>query len=746
MSTPPTRRTRKTTDFTDFFRAGHSSARQAQSDTENYFSSSTLDVPGESSSTKKKTKIPFLGRTRKKSTHSTASSHGVPCASRSVRESADVSTRTLSTDQRPNTLREESAAASRLPQVTVKPPPVKSAISLGSKFAAHFTPTKSRKPPPLSVARSSPTPSIHTGGTLSPPFASPRAASFDSGSSGTSQNRSTTPRPAQPSITVSFSPDSVEEYKDLFTLPKNKTPTTSSSIPQALSRSPSTRRPEGNSDATPRSTPPLDPPFRSAESHDSRTSRSQGYPGEEKQLTSSLSRLRQPSNNSSVSKRADHSPLDRSKSMVHRREVGIPGIVRPSATPAQLYATATRTPLPAAELQAASARRTRTVSAVAERRSGPPTMPLPLPPAPDTPPPSPPVSVPPSPQIAFQTPSTANTPKPLLRPRANTISIVSNGQGGLSNGTSEATSRLQSLIKTQPKDFDVHSATPQQLKAALVARNRQYDELSTYLLKVTEAHDAEVASLEKKVYALEKEAARKDKEIKGLTWLVNNHRGPPVSSSASTASRIQSSLESDQESAGASSPSGASSNIRRYQYTDDSGAESHATSGAESPTSGAESLPSLRGKRVKRPFTLGESSYNLYRATMGKRATEAKVSSDQATTTATPNKRSSAASLSPSTASSSSLLPSSPSSTTVSSLSAIPETTLRFSGDTSDKGDLGSRTSSRISTSSTISSSSSNYASNLKRSRPPSIAQVLEKSEKLAVMDEVLELRPPGIA
>lgn len=89
----PARRLRtKTSDITDFFRVGHSATqlRPVQNDLSTS-SSMTLEVPsadeGSGLTKKRTTRIPFLGRTRKKSNQSAASS---PYASTGARDSMDV--------------------------------------------------------------------------------------------------------------------------------------------------------------------------------------------------------------------------------------------------------------------------------------------------------------------------------------------------------------------------------------------------------------------------------------------------------------------------------------------------------------------------------------------------------------------------------------------------------------------------------------------------------------------------------
>jgi hypothetical protein len=86
----------------------------------------------------------------------------------------------------------------KLPPVNVSPP------SLASKFAAHFTSSKSK----YSSTQGEPSPNLANNRlTLTPPLPGPcRSNSLDSARSSGSGARSATPRPKRPTITVSLSP------------------------------------------------------------------------------------------------------------------------------------------------------------------------------------------------------------------------------------------------------------------------------------------------------------------------------------------------------------------------------------------------------------------------------------------------------------------------------------------------------------------------------------------------------------
>jgi hypothetical protein len=77
------------------------------------------------------------------------------------------------------------------------------------------------------------------------------------------------------------------------------------------------------------------------------------------------------------------------------------------------------------------------------------------------------------------------------------------------------------------KPLDVDNASVEELQDALKLRNLQYDELASFVLKMTEAHVAEVAMLEKKISTLTKDALKREKQIKGFTILLSDEESSP---------------------------------------------------------------------------------------------------------------------------------------------------------------------------------------------------------------------------
>jgi hypothetical protein len=385
-------------------------------------------------------------------------------------------------------------------------------------------------------------------------------------------------------------------------------------------------------------------------------------------------------------------------------------------------------------------------------------MPLPLPPTPN-----PSSSSFPGFQGTQTIKKESTSAKATVRPRAHTIGAVVNLSTPLAPLAQPAANKqtpptiTATPSKAEAEALDIENASVDELREALKLRNLQYDELASFILKMTESHIAEVTALEKKISTLTKDALKREKQIKGFTLLLSDeessHYPKPLPPGILNQSRFASSMESDPD---RSTSQGAS---RKFSYQSDSGAESHATSGAESlrasGASGSESMSSMiRNKRLRRPYPLGDQAYAASRTGTALRPSRLPpgVGSVDKGSSDFPHsnpKRSSVSSISGSPSSStSSLLPPSPS-ITMSSLSAIPEgptATLRLPRyDISDQQEerRALRASHRASTSSLTSSStavSSSYSANIKRSRPPSIAQVLEKTPN---MDDVLEkLRP----
>ena len=103
--------------------------------------------------------------------------------------------------------------------IEIQPPPLSLTLppkphpkSIGSKLQVVATFGRSRLPKPSRTEPLAAQPSAFSVSTSRP-------TSYESGSSCASWPRSSTPRPSQPLITVSLSPNDLSEYKNLFTRP-----------------------------------------------------------------------------------------------------------------------------------------------------------------------------------------------------------------------------------------------------------------------------------------------------------------------------------------------------------------------------------------------------------------------------------------------------------------------------------------------------------------------------------------------
>ncbi|KAJ7477188.1 hypothetical protein B0H11DRAFT_2030155 [Mycena galericulata] len=766
MASPLRLRT-KTSDITDFFRTGNSSRPHA-ADADEPSSPTFLSEP-ESPVKKRSSKIPFLGRQRKKSTHSDAST-SASSAGPSIRQSdSDAPPRSRNAEPRPvvpTIPLPDDVSERALPPL---PPKNSPSPSLGSKLAAHFAPSRTKllNLSPRKPARSSS--NEHTSDTLSSPaIPSSRATSMESDSS---ENRSATPRPTHPTITVSLPPDNLEGYENMFTLP---TSTPDAEDPQLT--------PTLN---TPLRFPTPQPSESPVRPHDTDTTvkrRSSRSTTEERSSSRSSRISRKHVGSAFKHLEVDSTDAEDSEAvMSDSPKPSAPMNVGPTPTAEKRRTLAT---MPYTFSEKASQPRS-IMKHPSDRPVRPPAFP---PPPPPTNPPSSALPVIPS----SQTTTSRNTNGSLLpmgssprRQRAQTLSAVPSSPITLSpppaslsavqsrrmtKSTGEGSSPAALLAKrvseetSGKENFDMEKASIEQLRQALALRNQQFDELASYLLKITEAHVAEKHELLKKVAMLEQEATRRENEIKGLTWLVTNNTRPGSSGSigllSNTASKSTSALELENTADKRSSGVKPTPSFNHSNPSEDSGTESHQTaSGAEdsyresgpesmrgSGTSGGESSSSSGMRKVKRNHTLMTSFYRS--SARGSRPEAAPPTTPQYMSSPS-TKRSSLSSFGTSSSSSTSSLSLSTltPATTVISLSSIPEAAapaarskdpvvaaaiLATENQREKEERRASRASNRLSASSvTTSSASASYSANLKRARPPSIAQVLAQSPKM---------------
>ncbi|KAF9530595.1 hypothetical protein CPB83DRAFT_892559 [Crepidotus variabilis] len=747
--TPAQRLRTKTSDITDFFRGGGQSSTQSRRDSTG---PTSLEVPpsdNEGGTGKKKiTRIPLFGRTRKISTASTSSSPYTSTSNvRPSSETAALSSRAPSSD------RERRPSEPTITQTfgTSKLPSSSSTFS--SKLAARFNPSQSKKRPvtssgPVSAVASSSRTSLLSPTTgLTPPNPRP---SFESGSTAGSKARSTTPRPTRPMITVSTT-DNMDEFKDLFTQEISKPST--NKIPKQVSSVSSD--PEKSLKFSPPPSPIIFAPGPSSYKRGQTPAsalaaavRDRQAAHERHSSTSSKSSRKTPDSDkgSSSDKHEGRStprlssPRESPRLIVIDKEKGLP---QPTQRRPSLVAVGSNQ-LP--DNQSASLRsRNKPVNGA---RSRPPSIPLPQLPPTASSVPLPSSEYPPSPNVDQTDFSETESRK--SRSRANTIASIPDlptvpPSPSLPENSFDLKLPVDIHSFVGDEFFDIDTASPGQLRRALRTRNQNFDDLAALLLKKEEEWLMERKTLEKKVSSLQRDLVRRESEITGLKLIISDEdilqRPKPLPPGILNHSRLSPLVTAVQDSDQDTYSSPSSPPARRLQYGSDSGAESHRASGG----SGNESTGShLRTKKIQRFATGNELKYSgstrrspryppgLHEKSLPETPQTKRISLMSTTSSAS--------------SSSSSLLPPSPS-ITMSSLSAIPEgntTNARVSGVSSDSEDRRAvRAAHRISTSSMTSSStaaSSSYSSNFKRSRPPSIAQVLDKTPN--VESALDKLRP----
>ncbi|KAJ3851712.1 hypothetical protein EV368DRAFT_65523 [Lentinula lateritia] len=845
-STPTKRLQLKTSDLTDFFRgssSGPSSTPSTGSSSEpplpvpedNHLSSSSA-----SPSKKRSSRIPFIGRSRKKSIHSDAD---VDTSLSDATKESRASVATAGSNYR--SVPEQHSTS--LPHASTSQQSLKTAAtstSFGSKIAAHFVPSKgglrlqSRKSQ-RSAKKSHEELFDYTSDSLVPPSLGARSPSIESNISRIS--RSTTPRASQaqeelrpqPTITVSRPPvddlDNMEQYNDLFTKPRHivkSVPIDTGSMGTYLSRSSLHKDTSPLSGPAPHTTSMLaHAPASSAittQTADDTTASSIRRKGSKVQKlsrssagdsnrasfsgtsVSSFSALSSRRNaNFDLQQGIDIDTADESEAMSEAMSI------RSAMSMPISFRSVTALDKHRSLISSHSVRgTTKSKSSRITLPSKPPSIPLPATPSSDD------ISSLSQKQAFRQRAHTiasgrnssvpersSGSSRANSTPKQNTTTVKALGKSSSlsrdytiqTHGTdrNSSSSSSASTTPTPTKTFpdlktlqiDVDTASIEELRKALRYCNQQFEELSGCLLQMTETHATEKKTWEEKVAELEREGIRRDKEIQGLAWLVKNTPAHSTSSSDTktntslqSGSRTPSLLEmekerSDDSSIRSSIPTPSSSvrlPINRLLQSEDS--ESYPTSTSEwgSGTSGAEDetqMATIRPKRTMRKLKLVESVNKSLPAArlMSPRQPGSGAGMDvsgHAFDTSYPRKRSSASS-SITVASSSSISHNqSPTSITfppLQILNSIPEARLvsdsreshvTFSLDKEDhKRERKSSTSSfkptgQPSSKSSLSNSipsvtpgsrltpSEAYIRNLKKGRPPSIAQILDQNEE----------------
>ena len=243
-------------------------------------------------------------------------------------------------------------------------------------------------------------------------------------------------------------------------------------------------------------------------------------------------------------------------------------------------------------------------------RSGPPSIPLPRTPVPGAS--SSDVLLSPLRQTSNTELEATSIQKLIACTQAHTIGSVGDfpllDDRPASNTTATLTPPSESM-DIPGKDLDIDTASELQLRAALRSWNQQpeYDEIDTYVVKITEAHAMEVTNLGKKIHTLKREVAIKDKELQDLRWIINNLNGnssppqPRIPNHSFLSPPLSEPEDNSRIIPGTSS---------RLYYQSESGAESHVES-IQSAASGSNSVSYHHKSLRTKPSTLAELTYNV---------------------------------------------------------------------------------------------------------------------------------------
>lgn len=546
----PLRSRTKTADLSEIFRSSHSSRQLPKT-------GALPDTPSEEKQKSRRSMLPFLGRRK---TERLASSSALPRKSTNT-PSGSVGKELLTVASSADGSPSHKRLPSTLPPLNVSPP------SLGSKFAAHFSPlrspTKTLKARYSSSYKSTNTPPTRSSATLSPPVADGRSASLESRRSSTINSRSTTPKPPlQPSAENAPHYDVLNDFSDLFTLPEPHSKPTKSSqkastlppvVVNAVNDSErcaelSLATPLTPASPTPPSSPRLQFPIppssfalitmaseKSSSQYSHGSSKGEPTTPSSKHSNSSLKLpTATPQHRFSISRerRSDRvatAGIASGDESDRTRAFSLSGSDTDAsrATDSSVRSRRGRhhTALPKASAMKRPAPLQRAPSSSEKLSSGPPPS-APLP----TPPPSaqlasrPPMSPLPDSPSTNSVPSglTVRSPGIAPRPRANTLSAT----------TALSSAKLAAWMtpRTNPQDKHVLAdtqspASEDDLKNALALQNRKYAQLQEYAVTITKKFEDEKASMTKTIQMLEREIRKKVREIEGLRWLVIHNGG-----------------------------------------------------------------------------------------------------------------------------------------------------------------------------------------------------------------------------
>ena len=433
-----------------------------------------------------------------------------------------------------------SDAASAAPPLPTSLPPLNvSPSSLGSKFAAHFTPlrspSKSLKPRQLVIENAVDNPTRPSVGKLSLPVDDVLGSSGESPRSSL-QSRSTTPRPHHVPQSVVVRGDDGEDYSDLFLRPHQLEKSLQATKTASTKFSPKGSLEDPPTSPTPPTSPclqfPVPPPMVGRPSITALDKNQSRRPADllSKELgtktlkgsniaSRSLASSKQSDTGSERTILSDHLSSDgharnRNRAISHsgsdtdasRAYDSSPRVSRIKQTPGILRSSSIKQPS--------------SYHGTGGKAAGGQWQPCPLP--------SPPLSPPSSASSSMiPTISSVSNAGALQRPRANTLSSVT-----LLGNRSTALQPIPSTSTTYQKAFASENkatpgispdASPEELREALNLQRKKYAQLQEYIITITKRYEDDRVALTKTVEKLEHDIRKKTREIEGLRWLVIHH-------------------------------------------------------------------------------------------------------------------------------------------------------------------------------------------------------------------------------
>lgn len=523
----------KTSDLADFFRTTHGSRQSPKNVT-----TTEPDTPSSSdrsvTSKSRRSMLPFLRRKR-----SAEQPPAAPPRKSTVEQlPANVVRRSLGnghtvimiTPSRDASSSIVPPLPSTLPPVNVSPP------SLGSKFAAHFTPlrsspkgSKSQRVAAQKPVDNCPEPLVDT---LSPPVPDGQSSSAESPRS-SMQSRSTTPRPQCTSQPSAVPGGDSEDYSDLFLQPQHGKSSQAAKCASSPTILTGTESPRESSETPPATTlqfpyPPsmigqpslitsdgtvarrsCDWSKEISKDRDSVMAHVGPRLGTGSEQTISQRHLSGEEQRRSRSRAFSHSGSDTDASRAYDSSprpsrAGHPGAIPKSSI---IKPPSCRGPLgriPSSSL---------------------PSYSLPSPPLSPSSPSNLQSGTMPTISSVSNVASHSGPSGVSQRPRANTLSSTT-----LLNST-----HIQSGPSTLPayqkvfaaENKEIHGispdASPEELREALVLQRKKYTQLQEYIITITKRYEDDRVTLAKTIGKLERDIRKKTREIEGLRWLVIHH-------------------------------------------------------------------------------------------------------------------------------------------------------------------------------------------------------------------------------